>query len=255
MFAVLGATGGIGSALSRSLSGSGAQLAIAARGESRLRSLSHETGARFNSFDATDAGAVEGWLSDVLSDFGRLDGVANCVGSLLLKPAHATNPEEWAAVMSANLGTAFAVVRAAGMHLRRTGGSVVLISSAAASIGIPNHEAIAAAKAGIVGLARSAAATYAAANLRFNVVSPGLTRTPLTERITGRPAAARASESMHPLGRLGEPEDVARAIAWLLDPGNSWVTGQVIGVDGGLGSLLASPSPGAASRAPAATTV
>ncbi len=247
MFAVLGATGGIGSALSLALSRSKAQLAIAARGESRLRSLSQQTGARFRAFDATDPVGVEQWIADLVSEFGRLDGIANCVGSLLLKPAHLTNPEELTAVMDTNLGSAFNVVRASGLHMQEKGGSVVLISSAAAVIGIANHEAIAAAKAGIVGLARSAAATYANAGLRFNVVSPGLTRTPLTERITERPAAARASEAMHALGRLGEPDDVARAAAWLLDPINGWITGQVIGVDGGLGSVLPSP---AASKAP-----
>lgn len=241
MFAVLGATGGIGSALSQALSRSGAQLAIAARGESRLRSLSRDTGAPFRALDGTDPEAVDEWIADLVSEFGELHGIANCVGSILLKPAHLTTPEEWTAVMDANLGSAFAVVRAAGRHLRRAGGSVVLVSSAAATIGIANHEAIAAAKAGIAGLARSAAATYASVGLRFNVVSPGLTRTPLTERITSRPASARASIAMHALGRLGEPEDVAQAIAWLLAPSNSWITGQVLGVDGGLGSILPPP--------------
>jgi NAD(P)-dependent dehydrogenase (short-subunit alcohol dehydrogenase family) len=254
VFAVLGATGGIGESVSYLLRDSGARLAIAARGESRLRSLAREMGAAFKVLDATNAPAVADWLGDVASTFGRVDGIANCVGSLLLKPAHATKPEEWADVIDVNLGSAFAVVRAAGTHMRSGGGSVVLMGSAAAAIGIPNHEAIAAAKAGIVGLARSAAATYAGAGLRFNVVAPGLTRTPLTERITSRPAAARASRALHALGRLGEPEDVARAVAWLLDPRNSWITGQVIGVDGGLGSVLPAhgPSTGPHPATPAA---
>jgi NAD(P)-dependent dehydrogenase (short-subunit alcohol dehydrogenase family) len=117
------------------------------------------------------------------------------------------------------------------------GGSVVLVSSAAARVGISNHEAIAAAKAGVIGLMRSAAATYAARGLRFNAVAPGLVRTPMTERITKRPSATSASTAMHALGRLGEPADVARLIAWLLDPEQTWITGQVLGADGGLATV------------------
>jgi NAD(P)-dependent dehydrogenase (short-subunit alcohol dehydrogenase family) len=167
---------------------------------------------------------------------GRLDGIANCVGSVLLKPAHLTSESDWSRTLSLNLGTAFAAVRAAG-RVMRGGGSVVLVSSAAARVGIASHEAIAAAKAGVIGLALSAAASYASRGLRFNVVAPGLVRTPLTERITGNETAARASTAMHALGRLGEPADVASCMAWLLAPEQSWVTGQVIGVDGGLSAV------------------
>jgi 3-oxoacyl-[acyl-carrier protein] reductase len=110
----------------------------------------------------------------------------------------------------------------------------VLVSSAAAMAGLANHEAIAAAKAGILGLTLSAAATYAPANLRINAVAPGLTQTPLTASITGNETARKFSEAMHALGRLGTPEDVARAIVFLLDQANNWITGQVLAVDGGL---------------------
>ena len=121
------------------------------------------------------------------------------------------------------------------------GGSVALVSSAAARVGLASHEAIAAAKAGVIGLTLSAAATYAGRGLRFNCVAPGLVRTPLTARLTATEASSRASTAMHPLGRLGEPDDVAAGIAWLLDPRNSWVTGQVIGIDGGLADLRGRP--------------
>ena len=104
-------------------------------------------------------------------------------------------------------------------------------------LGIANHEAIAAAKAGIEGLARSAAATYAGANIRFNVVSPGLVKTKLTKRIWEAPAMASASAELHALGRLGEPEQIASMIEWLIEPENHWITGQVIGVDGGLATV------------------
>ncbi len=119
----------------------------------------------------------------------------------------------------------------------RQGGSVALVSTAAARHGLASHEAIAAAKAGVIGLARSAAATYARQNLRFNVVAPGLVESPLSAFLTTQPAKRKASEAMHPLGRLGTPEDVASMMAFLLDPAHAWITGQVIGVDGGLADL------------------
>ena len=138
-----------------------------------------------------------------------------------------------------NVVRGVACVRAAGRLLKADGGSVVLVSSAAARIGLANHEAIAAAKAGIIGLVRSAAATYSRPQIRFNAVAPGLVKTPLASGITSNDLATKASVGMHPLGRLGEPEDVARAITFLLDPANDWVTGQVLGVDGGLADLKA----------------
>jgi NAD(P)-dependent dehydrogenase (short-subunit alcohol dehydrogenase family) len=111
------------------------------------------------------------------------------------------------------------------------------MSSAVHAIGLANHEAIAAAKSGVVGLALSAAATYADANLRFNVICSGLMETPLTERITKNDAALAYSLTMHPLKRVGQPDDIARAITFLLNPDNSWITGQVLSIDGGLSKL------------------
>ena len=107
--------------------------------------------------------------------------------------------------------------------------------------GEEKQEAIAAAKAGVMGLTLSAAATYASSGLRVNAVAPGLTQTPLTASLTANEGSRKVSEAMHALGRLGEPADVARAVAFLLDPANSWITGQVLGVDGGLGSLRPRP--------------
>ena len=179
--------------------------------------------------DATDFDAV----NEVFKQAGPINGVVNCAGSLLLKSAHSTSKEQFQAVIGSSLTTAFATVRAAGMHMKG-GGSVVLISSAAALIGLANHEAIAAAKAGIIGLAQSAASTYANLNLRFNVVAPGMTDTPLTAQLISNAVAFKASKALHALDRIGAPEDISRAILFLLDPQNNWITGQVLAVDGGL---------------------
>jgi len=170
---------------------------------------------------------------EVFDKVGSLDGVVNCSGSLLLKSAHTTTFEEFQASINSSLTTAFATVRAAGLMMKK-GGSVVLISSAAALVGIANHEAIAAAKAGIIGLAQSAAATYAPNNLRVNVVAPGMVNSPLTASLLNNPLAYNASKMMHALGRIGTPEDIAQAIIFLLSPESSWITGQVLAVDGGL---------------------
>jgi NAD(P)-dependent dehydrogenase (short-subunit alcohol dehydrogenase family) len=237
---ILGATGGIGSALARQLATLGYGLSLAARGGERLDTLATELKAHSGPVDATQSASVEACVAMAFEQLGSLHGVVNCVGSLLLKPAHITTDEEWSGVLAANLNSSFYVLRsAAGRMMRTGGGSIVLLASAVAQRGMINHEATAAAKAGVVGLAQSAAATYARYNLRVNCVAPGLTRTPLTESLTRHEASLKASAALHPLGRIGEPEEVASAIRWFLDPQQSWVTGQVIAVDGGLGSVQA----------------
>jgi NAD(P)-dependent dehydrogenase (short-subunit alcohol dehydrogenase family) len=211
---------------------------LAGRNEQRLKDLANEIGGDVVPLDARDIVAVDEAVREAVKRHARLDGAVNLAGSILLKAAHATSAEEWDEVMSTNLRTAFALVRAVAPAMSLAGGgSVVLVSSAAARIGIANHEAIAAAKAGVTGLALSAAATYAARGVRINVVAPGLVRTPLSARIVGNAASLKVSESMHPLGRIGEADDVASLIDYLLGPAQGWVTGQVFGVDGGLGTL------------------
>jgi NAD(P)-dependent dehydrogenase (short-subunit alcohol dehydrogenase family) len=231
---VLGGSGGIGGALCRELARRGAAVVATGRDEARLRALQDESDVETVVLDAAERGSIEALLERVQSERGRLDGVANCIGSVLLKPAHLTRDEDWDAVLRANLDPAFATVRGAARVMRATGGAVVLTASAAALCGLKNHEAVAAAKAGVIGLARAAAATYAAQGLRCNVVAPGLVRTGATERITATEAGEKASLALHPLGRLGEAGDVARAMAWFLDPANDWITGEVLSVDGGL---------------------
>jgi len=236
-YVILGATGGVGSALTRRLALSGARLVIAGRDEERLAGLAAETGAIPQRFDATELADVERCVNVAVERHGTVDGVVNCVGSLLLKPAHLTTMEDWNAVLATNLTSAFVTVRAAVRAMMGHGGAIVLVSSAAARVGLANHEAIAAAKAGVTGLVVAAAASYASHGIRVNCVAPGLVRTPLTARLTASAAGLKTSSAMHPLGRVGEPEEVASALAWLLDPAQSWLTGQTLGVDGGLATV------------------
>ena len=235
---ILGATGGIGSAVARKAAGRGARLVLAARDQEKLDALAAETGGSTFVLDATRADEVHAVVQHAATEVGNLSGVVNCVGSILLKPAHLTSEEEYRQTLALNLDTAFFTVKSASRAMMKQGGSIVLCTSAVARTGLFNHEAIAAAKAGIVGLMQSAAATYAPRGVRVNCVAPGLVETQMSERLTSSEAARKASESMHALGRLGQPEDVAEAIDWLVDASRSnWVTGQVIGIDGGLGTI------------------
>ena len=236
-FVVLGASGGIGGAVARDLLSRGSRVVLAARTPARFHQLGFPSEAHRASCDVTDPDQVEACLH-LASELGggSVAGVALCVGSILLKPAHLTTDADWHQVLSLNLTSAFNVARAAGKVMRR-GGSVVMCSSAAAATGLPNHDAIAAAKAGVKGLVRSAAATYAARGLRFNAVAPGLVRTGMSDSITTNERALESSRAMHALGRIGEPRDIASAIVWLLDPANDWVSGHILRVDGGLARL------------------
>jgi NAD(P)-dependent dehydrogenase (short-subunit alcohol dehydrogenase family) len=242
---VVGASGGIGSELCRALCAAheGGRVVLAGRSADKLAALAAELGPRaeVRAVDVLDPADVEACISGAAAAHGRLDGVASCVGSVLLKSAHATTPAEFEQVLRVNLFSSFNVLRSAVKALMKNpegaGGSLAFCSSAVASHGIANHEAIAAAKGGVEGLALSAAATYAAKSIRVNCVAPGLTRTPMTARITGSEAALKASVAMHALRRIGEPGDAAAALAFLLDPRNAFITGQVLAVDGGLSSL------------------
>jgi 3-oxoacyl-[acyl-carrier protein] reductase len=237
---IFGGSGGIGSALARQLALRGAHLTLVARDRDRLESLATELSADIHCADATDGLAVEQCFESVTTHHGSFTGVVNCVGSLLLKPAHLTTDADWSGVIAANLTSSFHILRAAANRLMKSGGgSLVFLASAVAQRGMINHEAIAAAKAGVVGLALSAAATYARTNIRVNCVAPGLTRTALTAALTRNESSLKASTALHPLGRIGSPEEVASAIRWFLEPEQSWVTGQVLAVDGGLSSVQA----------------
>lgn len=238
VFVLFGAAGGIGSELCKMLSKKDCQTLLVGRSKKTLDDIAKLCGGTSFVADATKAEDVKTVFQELQKEYGSIDGVVNCVGSILLKPIHLTNDEEWEDTLALNLHSSFYITRESVKAMQKQGGSIILCSTAAAEIGIPNHEAIAAAKAGVIGLARSTAASYSRKNIRVNCVAPGLTDTPMAKNITDNPSALKTSQAMHALGRIGKPADVAAMIHFLLQPKNDWITGQVIGVDGGLSTLI-----------------
>lgn len=237
-YVLFGGAGGLGTAVARRLVKAGARVALVSRDRERAATAAEPLGALPLVANPTRFADADDALSRAQEQFGPLAGVACCVGSVRLGPAHLTDEATLRDVLDANLVSAFSCLRAAARALER-GGSVVLVSSAAAHVGLGSHEAIAAAKGGVSALVRSAAATYAPRGLRVNAVAPGLVRTPASAAITSRPKALETSTAMHALGRIGEPDDVAGLVDWLLGPDSAWITGQVVGVDGGLATVRA----------------
>ena len=233
---IIGAAGGIGAAVVSKVIARGDQVLLLGRNIQSLQAVAEsQSGAEFSECDARNRVQLEETIKGFLAS-APLSNIVNCAGSVLLKPAHTTSSDEFMQVLETNLITAFNAVSVMG-KFGAEGSSAVLISSCAARMGLPNHEAIAAAKAGVEGLMRSAAATYAAKRIRFNCVAPGLVRTPLTNAITENQAAAQYSLALHPLKRFGEVDDIAHLIEFLTDEKSSWITGQVFAADGGLSTL------------------
>jgi NAD(P)-dependent dehydrogenase (short-subunit alcohol dehydrogenase family) len=243
---ITGANGAIGAASARRLVDDGWQLGLIGRDASALEQLAQSLGATTHvvAADPTDPTQLDTAVADVIDRLGPPRGLVHAVGSTLLKPAHAIADADFEAVIAANLTSAFYALRAfVRVVPRGSSGSVVLFSSAATHIGLVNHEAIAAAKGGVDGLVTAAAATYAARGIRVNAIAPGLVRSRLTRRLVENEATLRASEAMHPLGRVGEAVDIAGLVAFLLSPAAEWITGQHIAVDGGLSSIKLPPAP------------
>jgi NAD(P)-dependent dehydrogenase (short-subunit alcohol dehydrogenase family) len=240
---IAGITGGIGSDVARRLAAAGWQVAGYARGAEKLTALQSELpGLHIIEADATDPVAVETAVKSTVAHFGRLDAYVHAVGSILIKPAHLTKLEEWQRVMDLNLNSAFYGLKSAVVPMQaQGGGSIVLIGSVAAQAGMPNHEAIAAAKGGVNGLVLAAAATYAPKSIRVNAVAPGLVDTPLAAAMLSSEQLREMSARLHPLGKVGRAANVGSLIAWLASPDADWVTGQIWSVDGGMAHVRMKP--------------
>ncbi len=229
---VVGGSSGIGLSLIKMLASQGAQLYNASRTQS----------------DDWPEGVIHIPV-DVLSDMNilseslpeNLHGLVYAVGSINLKPFSRYTDDDFMSDYKLNVIGAARCIQLAHKSLRKAAGaSIVLLSSVAARTGMPYHASIAAAKGGVESLALSLAAEFAAQNIRVNVVAPSLTDTPLAGNLLSTSEKREASAKRHPLGRIGKPEDISASISFLLSEQSGWISGQILGVDGGMGNLKTS---------------
>ena len=238
---ITGATGAIGSALARRLIARGDAVVLTARDTGRLMDLSRELGgpAFAVAADVTREESVLAAAAQIEQQFGTPTGLAHCVGSILIRSMAATSASDLEATFGSNFFSAWNVLRTFVRAARqaRTRASAVLVGSVAARVGFPNHEAVAAAKGAVAALALSAAASGAECGIRVNCVHPALTRSGLSARWLATSAQEEKFARLNPSGRIGEGDDTAAAIAYLLSDEANWITGQELGVDGGQSRL------------------
>jgi NAD(P)-dependent dehydrogenase (short-subunit alcohol dehydrogenase family) len=167
-----------------------------------------------------------------------IDGLVYCPGTINLKPFHRITIAEFKQEMDVNFFGAVRLLQACLKGLKKSANpSVVLFSTVAVQTGMGFHAGIASAKGAIEGLTRSLAAEWAPSKIRVNAIAPSLTETPLAAALLSSPERKEASDKRHPLGRVGTPEDIAEATAFLLSSKSAWMTGQIIHVDGGMAHL------------------
>jgi NAD(P)-dependent dehydrogenase (short-subunit alcohol dehydrogenase family) len=232
---IFGAHGGIGEALARRLASRGHELYLTARDAASLADVAEETGARTAACDVMDADAIKTVVNDAAGDEG-LAGLAYCVGSIVLKPLKSASEQDFIDCYRLNTVGAALAVQAAAPALKKAHGSVVLFSTVAAQQGFGNHTVIAAAKGGVEALTRSLA-TDLSPDVRVNCIAPSIHQTPLADKLLSSQDMVDSLAGMHPLKRLGQADDSAAMAAFLLSGEASWITGQIMPVDGGRGSL------------------
>jgi 3-oxoacyl-[acyl-carrier protein] reductase len=228
---IIGASSGIGLATAQQLAAAGATLYTASR------HLPAELAALGTTHLVYDATRPVGTAFDQLPDV--LHGLVYCPGSIKLRPFERVPVEDFRNDFELNVLGAVQALQATVKRLKKAegGASVVLFSTVAAAVGMSFHTSIATAKAAVEGLTRALAAEYAASGLRVNCLAPSLTDTPLAAALLNTPEKAEAGAKRHPLQRVGRATDLAGMAAFLLSDQATFITGQVLAVDGGMGKL------------------
>ena len=227
---IIGASSGIGHALAKQLQAQGAILFTTSR------TPPDGIESTFMPWDILQTPATE--ALDQLPD--TLHGLVYCPGTINLKPFQRLTIEEYRHDLEINVLGAVSAIHACYARIKKSkNGSIVLFSTVAAKLGMGMHSSVAVAKSAVEGLTKSLAAELAPFNVRVNAVAPSLTDTPLAESagLLADENKREAGNKRHPLGRVGTPADIAGMAAYLLSDQASWITGQIIGIDGGMGSL------------------
>lgn len=233
---IVGGTGGIGAAIARHLRAAGNDVHLIARDEAKLAALASELDATFALADVQDRASLE---KAILAAGPSVDGLCYAAGTINLKPLHRLTDADALRDFEINALGAFRAVQVALPLLKATAqatSSVLLFSTVAVAQGFTAHASISMAKGAIEGLTRALAAELAP-KIRVNAIAPSLTRTTMAKALTSNEAMATAIAALHPAQRLGEADDIAEMAALLLSPKSSWITGQIIGVDGGRSTL------------------
>ncbi len=231
-YLIFGATGSVGSSLAEQLKNSGNDIHLVARNEGEVKVIADKLGCSYTVADVLE----DGFIEKVKSDINEIKGIAYCVGSIDLKPLRMVTEADMNKCMKLNLYSAIEAIKGYQESLKKNKGSVVLFSTVAAQRGFTNHTIIASAKAAVEGLTVTLAAEFAP-NIRVNCIAPSLSKSKIAEPMLKNPAIAEGIAKAHPLKRLGEGKDSAALAKFLITEESSWITGQVIAVDGGRSKL------------------